>query len=260
MSEHPLASRGSPMGRPSDAAATAQAVRRMFDQVAPRYDFLNHFLSLGLDIFWRRIAARALRDVLSRSGSVAADVCCGTGDLALAFARHSAGIVVGTDFSKPMLLRAQSKSRSRKLRPIFLESDTLRLPFRDNSLDAIGAAFGFRNLANYADGLSEMRRVLKPGGMIAILEFSRVRWPLFGPLFDLYFQHVLPRIGSWVSGTEGPYQYLPASVKRFPDQEELASAFRAAGFAKVRYRNFTGGVAALHVGEKGAAGGLQESK
>ena len=256
MNEHrPLASRGSPLGRPDDAAATAQAVRHMFDQVAPRYDFLNHFLSLGLDIHWRRIAARELLNVLARPGSLAADVCCGTGDLALAFARHSAGIVVGTDFSKPMLLRAQMKSQGRNPRPMFLESDALRLPFGENSLDAIGAAFGFRNLASYADGLIEMRRVLKPGGMIAILEFSRVRWPVFGPLFNLYFQHVLPRIGSWISGTEGPYQYLPASVKRFPDQEELAAAFRAAGFISVRYRNFTGGVAALHLGEKGAAGG-----
>jgi demethylmenaquinone methyltransferase/2-methoxy-6-polyprenyl-1,4-benzoquinol methylase len=251
----PLASRGSPLGKPDDTAATAQAVRQMFDQVAPRYDFLNHFLSLGLDIRWRRITARELHDVLARPGSVAADVCCGTGDLALAFARHSAGIVVGTDFSKPMLLRAQAKSQDRNRRPMFLESDTLSLPFRENSLDAIGAAFGFRNLANYADGLVEMRRVLKPGGTIVILEFSRVRWPIFGPLFDLYFQHVLPRIGSWISGTEGPYQYLPASVKRFPDQEELAAAFRAAGFTNVRYRNFTGGVAALHLGQKAAAGG-----
>lgn len=248
--QSPLAARGSPLGKPDDPTATAQAVRRMFDQVAPRYDFLNHFLSLGLDIVWRRAAARELRAALARPGSVAADVCCGTGDLALALARHSAGIVVGTDFSKPMLLRAQAKSRAPGRRPEFLEADTLHLPFRENSLDAIGAAFGFRNLANYADGLNEMHRVLKPGGMIAILEFSRVRWPLFGRLFDLYFQHVLPRLGSWISGTEGPYQYLPASVKRFPDQEELAAAFCAAGFTNVRYRNFTGGIAALHLGQK----------
>ena len=256
MTDHsPLASRGSPLGKPDEKTATGQAVRAMFDQVAPRYDFLNHFLSLGLDIAWRRAAARELHDVLARPGSVAADVCCGTGDLALAFARHSAGVVLGADFSKPMLLRAQAKSRTIARRPMFLEADTLSLPFRENSLDAVAAAFGFRNLANYADGLNEMHRVLKPGGMIAILEFSRVRWPGFGQLFDLYFQHVLPRIGSWISGTEGPYQYLPASVKRFPDQEELVAAFRAAGFVQVRYLNFTGGIAALHLGRKAEATG-----
>lgn len=256
MTNHsPLASGGSPLGKPDEKTATAQAVRAMFDQVAPRYDFLNHFLSLGFDIAWRRAAARELHAVLARPGSVAVDVCCGTGDLALAFARHSAGVVVGADFSKPMLLRAQTKSRALARRPAFLEADTLNLPFRNNSLDAIGAAFGFRNLANYADGLNEMNRVLKPGGMIAILEFSRVRWPVFGPLFDLYFQRVLPRIGSWISRTKGPYQYLPASVKRFPDQEEFVEAFRTAGFVNVRYRNFTGGVTALHLAEKIEAGG-----
>jgi demethylmenaquinone methyltransferase/2-methoxy-6-polyprenyl-1,4-benzoquinol methylase len=217
--------------------------------VAPRYDFLNHFLSLGLDILWRRAAARALRDVLARPGSLVADVCCGTGDLSLAFARHSSGVVVGTDFSKPMLRRAKIKARQH-LRVAFAEADTLRLPFAENSLDAVGAAFGFRNLANYAEGLAELRRVLKPGGRLAILEFSRVRWPLFDRLFDWYFRHVLPRMGSWISGTRGPYQYLPHSVARFPDQEGFASELRAAGFSNVRYRNYCGGVAALHQGEK----------
>jgi demethylmenaquinone methyltransferase / 2-methoxy-6-polyprenyl-1,4-benzoquinol methylase len=247
----PLASRGSPLGKPGDHAATAQAVRQMFDAVAPRYDFLNHFLSLGLDIVWRRAAANELRDALSRQGSVAADVCCGTGDLALAFSRHSAGVVVGTDFSKPMLLRAHAKAKGKVRRPTFTEADTLKLPFRDNSLDVIGAAFGFRNLANYAEGLLEMFRVLKPGGRIAILEFSRVRWPLFDRIFESYFRHILPRLGSWISGTKGAYEYLPHSVRRFPDQEEFAAAFRAAGFSNVSYQNFCGGVAALHLGLKG---------
>jgi demethylmenaquinone methyltransferase/2-methoxy-6-polyprenyl-1,4-benzoquinol methylase len=252
MSAHsPLAARGSPLGKPGDASSTAAAVRQMFDSVAPRYDFLNHFLSLGLDIRWRRAAALALGDILSRPGSTVADVCCGTGDLTLAFARHSAGLVVGTDFSKPMLRRALAKSRGARPQPLFLEADTLHLPFPDNALDALGAAFGFRNLASYEEGLREMRRVLKPGGRLAILEFSRLRWPLFGALFEGYFRYVLPRLGSWISGTRGPYQYLPLSVATFPDQEEFAAAFRTAGFINVQYRNFCGGVAALHLGEKG---------
>ena len=252
---------GSPLGSPDDVVSTGRAVRDMFAAVVPTYDFLNHFLSLGCDIAWRKATATALRDVLARPHSVAVDVCCGTGDLALALARVSSGAVIGTDFCRPMLRRAMEKSTHQLLRPrasdgraaptlFFLEADTLALPFPANSLDAVTSAFGFRNLANYARGLQEMRRVLKPGGSVAILEFSQVRWPVFGPLFRLYFRRILPRLGTLISGVEGPYQYLPDSVARFPDQEALAEAMRRAGFAKVCYRNFFGGVAALHLGEK----------
>jgi len=250
----PLASRGSPLGNVDGPAATAQAVRHMFDQVAPRYDFLNHFLSLGRDIAWRKATARELRQVVARPRSVVVDVCCGTGDLALAFARHAAGTVIGADFSKPMLRRAQVKARAAARPVIFLEADALTLPFRDGSLDAIGAAFGFRNLANYGHGLREMHRVLKPGGMVAILEFSRMRWPLLGPLFRFYFNQILPRLGTWISGVAGAYHYLPDSVSRFPDQEQLAAALREVGFSQVRYRNFSGGIATLHVGQKSGRG------
>jgi demethylmenaquinone methyltransferase/2-methoxy-6-polyprenyl-1,4-benzoquinol methylase len=222
----------------------------MFAAVAPRYDFLNHFLSLGFDIAWRRATAQALREVLSRRGSVVADLCCGTGDLAFALARLSAGTVIGADFCHPMLQRAQRKAHGRSS-VFFLEADTLALPFRDESLEGATLAFGFRNLANYARGLQEMRRVLKPGGLLAILEFSQVRWPLFGPVFRFYFRRVLPRLGTWISGVPGPYQYLPDSVSRFPDQESLAAALREAGFRNIRYIDFSGGVAALHLGEKG---------
>jgi demethylmenaquinone methyltransferase/2-methoxy-6-polyprenyl-1,4-benzoquinol methylase len=222
----------------------------MFAAVAPRYDFLNHFLSLGRDIAWRRATAKALREVLAQPGSLAADVCCGTGDLALVLARHSAGRVIGTDFCRPMLLRAQRKARQSP-RPLFLvEADTLALPFRDGSLDAVSVAFGFRNLVDYSTGLRELHRALKAGGSVAILEFSRVRSPVFGPLFRFYFQRILPRLGTWISGVAGAYQYLPDSVSQFPDQESLAAALTAAGFVNVRYRNFTGGVAALHLAEK----------
>lgn len=222
----------------------------MFAAVAPRYDLANHVLSFGRDIAWRKATARALRETLARPGSLAVDVCCGTGDLALALLHHSAGKVVGTDFCRPMLERARTKGRRQRGGLLLLEGDTLALPFRDDSLDVVSVAFGFRNLARYAEGLREMRRVLKRGGSLAILEFSTVRWPLFGPLFRFYFHHILPRVGTWISGIPGPYQYLPDSVSRFPDQEELADALREAGFANVRYRNFTGGVAALHLAEK----------
>src|SRR5579863_1939344 len=241
---------GSPLGSPDDPAGAGRAVRDMFSAVAPRYDFLNHFLSLGRDIAWRRATARLLSDALARPESVALDVCCGTGDLALALRRVSAGAVVGADFCRPMLARAATKASERGQRVMFLEADALALPFADRSVDVVTSAFGFRNLSIYARGLEEMRRVLKPGGRVAILEFSRVRWPVFGPVFRFYCRRVLPRLGAMISGVDGPYQYLPDSVSKFPDQEALAAAIRQAGFAKVWYRNFSGGVAALHVGQK----------
>ncbi len=247
-----LRTRGYPgtlLGSPDSEQSTARAVRNMFAAVAPRYDFLNRLLSLGRDVAWRQATAKAVREILARPGSIALDLCCGTGDLALALKRVSAGIVIGSDFCQPMLELAQKKiGRGRSL--FLLGGDSLMLPFGDNSLDVVTVAFGFRNLANYAAGLHEMRRVLKPGGVAAILEFSHVRGPVSGPLFQLYFHHILPRLGTWISGVRGPYDYLPKSVSLFPDQETLAVEMRGAGFGNVRYRNFSGGVAALHLGQK----------
>jgi demethylmenaquinone methyltransferase/2-methoxy-6-polyprenyl-1,4-benzoquinol methylase len=241
---------GSPLASGRDEAASGAAVRDMFASVARRYDFLNHFLSLGRDIAWRRVAARSLSDILSRPGSRVADVCCGTGDLTFCLGRRSQGLVTGADFCRPMLAIARDKRGPAAQCVQFLEADALRLPFADASLDAVTSAFGFRNLASYAHGIEELRRVLKSGGRLAILEFSQVRWPLFGPLFRFYFHYVLPRLGTWVSGVEGPYAYLPESVAQFPDQEALAEKLRGAGFHDVSYRNFSGGIAALHVGTK----------
>ena len=157
---------------------------------------------------------------------------------------------MGADFCHPMIEIAQRKAGGEARRVHFLESDALHLPFGDASLDAVTSAFGFRNLASYGQGIAEMRRVLKSGGRLAILEFSQVQWPVFGPFFHFYFRRVLPRLGAWISGVEGPYSYLPNSVAQFPEQEVLAETLRAAGFHKVSYVNFVGGVAALHVGEK----------
>lgn len=246
----PARGQGSPLGSPGDVRSTGRSVREMFERVAPRYDFLNHLLSVGRDLAWRRAAAASLRAVLERPGSVAVDVCCGTGDLAFALGRFSRGKVLGTDFCHPMVVRAKQKARALSASVPFLEADTLALPFGDDSLDLISAAFGFRNLANYVLGLQEMRRVLKPGGTIALLEFSRVRWPVVGPLFRFYFRRLLPRVGTLISGVPGPYQYLPDSVSKFPDQEALAGLMRAGGFVNVRYRNFSLGAAALHLGKK----------
>jgi demethylmenaquinone methyltransferase / 2-methoxy-6-polyprenyl-1,4-benzoquinol methylase len=259
--------RGSPIGPIGQPQDTARAVQDMFGRVARRYDFLNHLLSARFDVWWRRVAARELREILERPDSVAADLCCGTGDLTFAFAQYSRGVVVGSDFCHPMLQVAGQK-RSRRVsaagnakdgadsgpaRTRFIEADTLHLPFRDQSLDLASMAFGFRNLASYEDGLREIHRTLRPGGVIAILEFSRMQWPVLGPLFRFYFHHILPHIGTLVSGESGPYQYLPSSVKNFPDQEALARALRAHGFVDVHYRDFMGGIAALHLGVKASS-------
>lgn len=241
---------GSPLGSPADISSTGRSVRAMFAAVAPRYDFLNHFLSAGLDIVWRRATARALREALSAPDSLALDVCCGTGDLAIALRRVAKGRVIAADFCAPMFHRAQSKFR-RIRQPIgILGADTLSLPFASGSADVVASGFGFRNLASYSDGLRELWRVLKPGGTLAILEFSRVRWPLFGPTFRLYFAAVLPRLGAWISGVPGAYVYLHDSASRFPDQEAFSNALRNAGFKDIRCRDFAGGVAALHIAVK----------
>jgi demethylmenaquinone methyltransferase/2-methoxy-6-polyprenyl-1,4-benzoquinol methylase len=222
----------------------------MFAAIAARYDFLNHFLSLGRDIAWRHATARALKETLARPGSRVADLCCGTGDLSFCLGRYSQGLVMGADFCHPMLAIARGKAGAHRGHVQFLEADSLRLPFADGSLDAVTSAFGFRNLANYARGVEEMRRVLKSGGRLAILEFSQVRWPIFGPVFRFYFRRVLPRLGAWISRVEGPYRYLPDSVAQFPQQQALVEMLLGAGFCQVGYVNFTGGVAALHLAEK----------
>jgi len=239
---------GESRGSTKAAESTARALRKMFSAVAPRYDFLNHFLSVWQDIAWRKNTAKTLRSVLERRGSNTADLCCGTGDLAFELERYSAGRVFGTDFCHPMLVLARRKALRRST--LFLEADTLALPFPDGLLDLVTLAFGFRNLASYARGLEEIRRVLKPQGILAILEFSEVQGTFFGPFFRFYFRHLLPRIGTWISGVPGPYQYLHDSVARFPNQQALSQLLSAEGFQNIRYVNFTGGIVALHLAEK----------
>jgi demethylmenaquinone methyltransferase/2-methoxy-6-polyprenyl-1,4-benzoquinol methylase len=257
----PLAANpGSPLGSPGDLDSTARAVRELFAAIAPRYDLLNRLLTGGTDIAWRKLTARSVRDLLARPGSAALDVCCGTGDLTLALTRYSRGRVFGADFCHPMLKLARTKvrqaaqgSRTNSVgatQVTFFEADSLVLPLAVDSLDVVTTAFGFRNLASYARGLNEILRVLKPGGRLAILECSRLGWPLIGPLFRLYFNRIVPVLGRTISGVRGAYRYLPDSVAGFPDQEALARLMREAGFVNVTYRNFCGGVAALHLGTK----------
>jgi demethylmenaquinone methyltransferase/2-methoxy-6-polyprenyl-1,4-benzoquinol methylase len=230
----------------------------MFAGIAGRYDLLNHLLSGNTDKRWRRLVAETLRDALGE-GSRALDVACGTGDLAIALAEAGRARVVGLDFCRPMLDIAAQK-RNGHASPIgYVEGDALRLPFADASFEVVTIAFGLRNLASVEDGLRELGRVLKPGGRIAVLEFSRPVVPGFRALFQFYFTRVLPRIGGLVSGSRGAYEYLPDSVSRFPDQKRLVEMMSEVGFERIEYRNLTGGIAALHTATRRRATGKSDS-
>lgn len=245
--------------RPEGAVTEADAskrVREMFTQIAPRYDLLNHLLSLQLDRLWRARAAKFLKPVLDRPGALVLDLCCGTGDLAFSLARAGKARIIGVDFARTMLARAKEKSASLTLSHSglaapsipFFEADALRLPFLDRSFDLVATAFGFRNLANYEAGLREVRRVLKPGGTAAILEFTEPPDNLLGDLYRWYFCTVLPKIGGLISGDQLAYKYLPKSVARFFRPAELAALMTAVGFQSVDYRVWTLGTVALHTG------------
>ena len=225
----------------------------MFTQIAPRYDLLNHLLSLELDRVWRARTARKLRPVLSRPDAIVLDLCCGTGDLAFAMRKKGKARIIGADFAHTMLVRANAKSVAEADGAIsFLESDALQLPFADESFDLVTAAFGFRNLANYESGLREILRVLKPNGTIGILEFTEPPAGLFGGFFRWYFRKILPKVGGAISGDAAAYKYLPSSVARFFRPEELCELMRSVGFQNVGASVWTGGTVALHTGQKQA--------
>ncbi len=219
----------------------------MFGAIAGRYDFLNHFLSLNIDQHWRRICVEAVGARLSTRVLRVLDVGCGTCDLSLAFSR--VWPVVGCDFCHPMLrIGAAKVARDIHPHPVQLvEGDALRLPFPDRAFDAVVSAFVLRNLASTRSGLEEMRRVIRPGGVLGILEFGLPRSGVLGTLYLVYFNRVLPWLGRVVSGVEGPYKYLPESVQGFPRPEELSRVVSEVGFKQVEFRRMTGGVAILYL-------------
>lgn len=227
----------------------AASIRSMFADIAPRYDLLNHLLSLNVDRYWRW---RTTRLVPPDPAGPHLDVCTGTGDLALAYHRAGRGKVgvVATDFCAPMLVRGHAKAAG--VIP-FLVADTMRLPFPDASFQTVTVAFGLRNVADTLAGLREMARVCRPGGTVAVLEFSTPRlWPL-RPFYLWYFRTILPLIGRWVSkSSDFAYSYLPASVAAFPEREALASIFAEAGLADTTWRSLTFGIATLYWGRKRA--------
>lgn len=227
----------------------AHRVRKMFAGIASRYDFLNHLLSGNTDRRWRRLVARELKKSLVTSDMSVLDVACGTGDLSLAIARETAARVIGTDFCWEMLEIAVQKTSASDFFIPYIEGDALNLPFAEKSFDAVSIAFGLRNLESVQGGLHELHRVLKPNGRIAILEFSSPVIPGFRQAFNFYFNQILPRIGGLFS-SQSAYEYLPASVSKFPDQKHLAAMMTEVGFENVTYKNLTGGIAAFHLGTK----------
>ena len=217
---------------------TPDAVRTMFDRIAPVYDAMNHVMTAGLDRRWRRETARA---VVS-PGDRVLDACCGTGDLALADLRAGGARVTGLDFSEQMLERARAKSSAVE----WVQGDALALPFADDSFDAATVGFGVRNLDDLESGLRELRRVLRPGGRVGILEITRPRGVL-RPFYKLWFDGLVPLAGKLLPGGSA-YTYLPASVRRFPEAKDFAELMRSTGFDHVGYRLFAGGIVALHTG------------
>lgn len=236
--------------RPLREAEHSRAVREMFGGIASRYDLLNHLLSLNIDKGWRRKVAKELRPILDNEDATVLDVACGTGDLSLELASGAKASITGTDFCRPMLKFAREKIDAAHRTIPLVEADAMELPFPSASFDAVTIAFGLRNLPNVENGLGELLRILRPKGKLVVLEFSQPVIPGIREAFNLYFTRILPRIGGLVSGSPCAYEYLPDSVRGFPPQKELAAMMQKIGFTNVQYRNLTGGIAALHIGER----------
>ena len=232
-------------GQKDSAPDHARRVREMFARISPRYDLLNHLLSANIDSRWRRRVVKKLQPLLAENARVL-DVGCGTGDLSIALFEKTAARVVGVDFCRPMLQLAKQKAPRLK----FIEGDALKLPFADETFDGITIGFALRNLSSVEQGLAEFKRVMKPRGWLAILEFSQPTVPGVRQLVRFYYWRLLPWIGGWLSGSPNAYKYLPDSILKFPDQEKLAGMMRAAGFEEVEFENLSGGIAALHIGRR----------
>jgi demethylmenaquinone methyltransferase / 2-methoxy-6-polyprenyl-1,4-benzoquinol methylase len=245
--------------------SAARAVREMFTSIAPRYDLLNHVLSFNVDRLWWRRTARVFAPILAQSDSRVLDLCCGTGDMTFALRKQagqragqqagkSRAQITGADFSHAMLQCALAKSQGKfstnsSSAPRWIEADALRLPFLDGHFNLVTSAFGFRNLADYDAGLREIARVLRPGGECGILDFSEPEG-VIGHFYRFYFKQILPRIGAALSGVRGPYAYLPNSVERFPEPQEMLARMRHAGFREASWTPYTFGIAGLYRGIK----------
>lgn len=240
---------------------SGERVRKMFGEIAPGYDRMNHLLSMNVDRFWRWRTVRALRP---QPGQKILDICTGTGDLAIAFSRYTKGKceVVGSDFCREMLEIGEVKKQKRNIDPLtFVHADAQSLPFEDKTFDFVSVAFGLRNVADTDRGLSEMVRVARPGGKIAVLEFSMPRRQPIKGFYQFYFDRILPRIGQlFMRNRSNAYEYLPESVGEFPAYEALAERMKQAGMSTVKFYPYTFGVATLYIGEVAAKPSTPETK
>jgi demethylmenaquinone methyltransferase/2-methoxy-6-polyprenyl-1,4-benzoquinol methylase len=262
-----------PLGATDESTASA-AVQQMFDTIAPTYDRANHILSAGIDRYWWTRTARVFQPLLQRPETVTLDLCCGTGDMTLALYKHrpksasenqqknvtlsevegpavvfssNPAPILAVDFSHQMLSRGAEKFAPHNIIPI--EADALHLPLADNSVDLVTSAFGFRNLANYEEGLAELHRILRPGGQLGILEANQPEG-LTGALYSLYFKTILPKLGGLISGTPTAYRYLPASVARFPRPARMLQLLKDANFTNTTWTSYTFGTAGLYQATK----------
>jgi demethylmenaquinone methyltransferase/2-methoxy-6-polyprenyl-1,4-benzoquinol methylase len=233
-----------------DESSAAQAVRQMFNSIAPRYDLLNHVLSANIDRLWWRRTARRFRTLLANPDAAILDICCGTGDMTMALLKlrpQGARPILAADFARAMLSRGERKFAGRGA--VALEADALHLPIRSESLDLVVTAFGFRNLANYEEGLREFFRVLKPGGQLGILDFSEPGG-LVGKAYAVYFRRVLPAVGRLICGQDGPYSYLPSSVNNFPPPAAMRALMSRMGYAESGWQPYTFGIAGLYTAKR----------
>jgi demethylmenaquinone methyltransferase/2-methoxy-6-polyprenyl-1,4-benzoquinol methylase len=231
-----------------DEQAAATNVRQMFDTIAPTYDRANHLLSVGIDRSWWSRTGRLFRPVLQHPETVTLDLCCGTGDMTMALLRHrpttpDAAPILAVDFSHRMLSLGKEKFASHNVVPI--EADALHLPLADGSVDLVTSAFGFRNLANYHEGLTEILRVLRPGGQLGILECNQPEG-LTGAIYNIYFKTILPKLGGMISGNRTAYSYLNASVERFPRPPRMLQLLAGAGFTNATWTSYTFGAVGLY--------------
>jgi demethylmenaquinone methyltransferase/2-methoxy-6-polyprenyl-1,4-benzoquinol methylase len=245
-----MASAGTTPPGTSGEKQASRWVQQMFSNIAPRYDLLNHLLSFNIDRSWRKVLLKRLAGVLAQPDARILDLCCGTGDVLLDLQAVSRSRIIGADFCHPMLVTAQRKALASGWPAPLIEGDAMELPLSDASLDAISIAFGFRNLVNYRAALTEFLRVLKPGGTLAILEFSHPPGAFMRNAYGIYSGMVLPAIGALISGSREAYTYLPESVGKFPKAEALKDMLTTAGFENSQFELLTGGVAALHLGVK----------
>ena len=247
MSGKPVVTGTTPDGTASEREAS-RWVRSMFGQVAPKYDLANHLLSANIDKYWRNTTVRHVREILRRPETKVLDLACGTGDLLMAMEADAGRPLHGSDFCHPMLQGARRKLDRAGLGSTLFEGDGLALPLADSSLDLVTISFGYRNFANYRAGLTELRRVLRPGGALAILEFTQPPNRVFAAVYNWYSRKILPVLGGLISGAPEAYRYLPESVRKFPDAPELAEMMREAGFGRVDWDYLTFGIVALHIG------------